>query len=307
MKTSISCLLVSAAVLLAGACSVKKTAIRSIGGALSGASDQFARDEDPELIKGALPFSLKVLETVLAEDPKNAGVLTSLNKGFTQYAYGFVLQEADELSDKDAVAAKVARDRAVKLFLRGKNYGMRALELKRPAFAQELKANPKQAVQAFAKPDVPLLYWTAVGWAAALATSRDFLMIGQIPQFEALMERALELDESYEQGAIHGFYIAYEMARLNGKGDKAANAKKHYDRAVELGQGKQAGPLVSYAENVLVPGKNRAEFESLLQQALKLDVNAAPDYRVLNLIFQKRARWLLSRTDRLFPNQLSQK
>ena len=292
---------VGAALFVSASCSIKKTAMRSMGGALSGAADEFARDEDPELIRGALPFSLKMLETILAQDPKNAELLLSVTKGFSQYAYGFVLQDADELNDKDAVAAKAARDRAVKLFLRGKNYGMRAFELKHPNFAADLKANPKKAAASLSKAEVPLMYWTAIGWAAALATSKDFLMFGQIPQFEALMERALELDEAYEQGAIHSFYIAYEMVRLNGKGDKAANAKTHFDRAVELGGGKQAGPLVSYAENVLIPAKNRAEYENLLKQALKVDLNGAPDYRVLNAIFQKRARWLLATADKRFP------
>lgn len=301
-RASVSVSAILAAALLANsACSIKKTAMRSIGGALSGAADEFARDEDPELVKGALPFSLKMLETILVQDPKNPELLLSVTKGFSQYAYGFVLQDADELNDKDAVAAKAARDRAVKLFLRGKNYGMRAFELKHPNFAADLKANPKKAASTLQKSEVPLIYWTAIGWAAAVATSKDFLMFGQIPQFEALIERALELDETYEQGAIHSFYIAYEMVRLNGKGDKAANAKRHFDRAMELGGGKHAGPLVSYAESVLVPAKNRAEFENLLKQALKVDLNAAPDYRVLNAIFQKRARWLLANADKRFP------
>lgn len=287
--------------LLLSSCSIRKSAFKTIGSALSGAADEFARDEDPELVRGAIPFSLKVMETVLRENPKDPVLLTGLCKGFSQFAYGWVMQDADEWDDKDKVAAKAARDRAAKLFLRGKAYGLRFFELKHPTFAADLKADPKKAVAKLTKADVPVMYWTAVGWAGALSASRDFAMLPQIPQFEALMERALELDEPFESGAIHGFYITYEMARLNAKGDRAANAKKHFDRAMELGGGKQAGPLVGYAENVMIPAKNRAEFESLLKQALKVDANAAPDYRLLNLIMQKRARLLLSRAPKLFP------
>lgn len=287
--------------LLVSSCSIRKSAVRTIGSALSGAADELGRDEDPELVRGAIPFSLKVMETLLKEDPKNPQLLVGLCKGFSQFSYGFVLQDAEDLDDKDKVAAKAARDRATKLFLRGRNYGMRYLELKRPTFAADLKADPAKAVQSLTKADVPAVYWTALGWAAALATSRDFMMLPQIPQFEAMMAKALELDEPYENGAIHAFYITYEMARLKANGDRAANARKHYERALELGGGKLAGPLVSYAESVMVPAKNRAEFESLLKQALKLDVNAAPDYRVMNLILQKRARMLMGRADKLFP------
>jgi hypothetical protein len=290
-----------AVVVLAG-CSLKKTAYRTMGSALSGASEEYARDEDPELVRGAIPFSLKVMETIAREDPKNRELLLGLCKGFSQYSYGFVLQDADELDDKDRVAAKASRDRAAKLFLRGRGYGIQYFQVKNPAFAADLKADPKKAAQALGREDLPAIYWTAVGWAAALSASRDLMMLPQIPQFEALMDRALELDEAYERGAIHNFYIAYEMVRLNGKGDRAVNAKKHFDRAMELAAGKQVGPLVSYAENVMIPGKNRAEFESLLRQALKVDVNAAPEFRMLNLVFQKRARMLLARADKLFPS-----
>ena len=46
---------------------------------------------------------------------------------------------------------------------------------------------------------------------------------------------------------------------------------------------------------------SRAEFERLLNLALKIDPNAAPEHRVINLIFQRRARFLLSKVNRLFP------
>lgn len=291
-----------ALILLLSGCSIRKSAFKTIGSALSGAADEFARDEDPELVRGAIPFSLKVMETILKEDPKNATLISGLAKGFVSFSYAFILQDADELDDKDKIAAKAARDRATKLFLRGRDYGLKYFTLKNPNFAADLKTNPKKAVSAMTKADVPMLFWTALGWAGALSTSRDFMMLPQIPQFEAMLDRALELDEAYDSGSIHAFYITYEMAKLTAKADtKAANAKKHYDRALELGGGKQVGPYVSYAESVLVPLKNRAEFESTLRQALKVDVNAAPDSRVVNLVLQKRARWLLSRADKLFP------
>jgi predicted anti-sigma-YlaC factor YlaD len=75
----------------------------------------------------------------------------------------------------------------------------------------------------------------------------------------------------------------------------------HFDRNMELSMGHQAGPMVSYAENVSVAQKNKAEFQDLLNRALKVDVNTWPEHRQLNMLMQRRARWLLSRTDKLFP------
>ncbi len=275
-----------------------------MGDSLAGSGSTFSSDDDPELIRSAAPFSLKLIETLLAEDPKNKNLLLAAAKGFTQYAYAFVQEDADEMDERDKVAAQALRTRAAKLYLRAKAYGLRGLEVKHPGFAEKLRANPKEAVQALSKVDVPLIYWTGVSWVAALAVSRDMFMLPQTPQFEALMERALELDESYDKGAIHSFYILYEMNRLTGgQGDRVAKAKPHFNRALELGGGHQGGPLVAYAGAVSVVQGNKTEFVALLDQALKLDVSVEPDYRLVNLVAKRRARWLIQHTDKLFPNQ----
>jgi predicted anti-sigma-YlaC factor YlaD len=293
-------ILVGAAVLL-GSCSPRKYAINQLGNALAGTGSTYSSDNDPELVRAAVPFSLKLVESLLAETPKHEGLLLAATRGFTQYAYAFVLQDADELEDKDRAASQAGKIRASKLFLRARDYGLRGLELKHANFAQQLKANPKQAVSVFKAKEVPFLYWTAVAWAAALSSSRDMFMLPQVPQFEALINRALELDESFQEGAIHTIMITLEMNIPGRQGDKIGRAKQHYARALELSKGHHAGPYVSYAENVLVAEKDRAAFDATLKKALAVDVNAEPDYRLLNLVMQRRARWLLSREDKLFP------
>ncbi len=287
-------------VLLTG-CSVKKYAVRQLGNALSGIGDQFASDDDPELIRGAVPFSLKLIETLLQTDPKNEQLLLAAAKGFTQYSYAFIQEDADEMEERDRAAALVLRQRAAKLYLRSRNYGLAGLEVRHPNITARIRQNPKEAVAELKKSDVPFMYWTAVSWAAGLSASRDFTMLPEIPRFEAMANRVLELDDQYEDGVIHTFLITYEMSRLNPASDRVARAKQHFDRSVALCSGKLAGPYVNYAENVLVFQKNKPEFQNMLNQALKVDLNKSPTDRQLNLVMQRRARWLLSRADKLFP------
>ncbi len=241
------------------------------------------------------------MESLLAGDPKNGQLLLAASKGFMQYGYAFVQEEADETEDRDRAAALVLRQRATKLYIRSRNYGLAGLELHHPNFTAKLRQNPKEAVKELKKSDVPLTYWTALSWAAALSASRDFAMLPEIPRFEALATRVLELDEAYEDGVIHTFLITYEMSRLNPAPDRVERAKAHFDRSVALCAGKLAGPYVGYAENVLVFQKNKVEFLSMLNTAIKVDLNKSPENRQLNLVMQRRARWLLSRTDKLFP------
>jgi predicted anti-sigma-YlaC factor YlaD len=91
------------------------------------------------------------------------------------------------------------------------------------------------------------------------------------------------------------------------RGDFAARCKEHFDRAVRLSDGELASPFVSYAETVSVSKQNRAEFESLLNRALAVNPDIRPEWRLSNLIMQRRARWLLSREDELFLEQVAER
>ncbi len=292
---------VCAALMLGTGCSVRKLAVNKLGDALAGGGTTFASDDDPELVKAAVPFSLKLMESLLQEAPKHKALLTATASGFTQYAFAFVQQDADELQETDLEAAKPFRDRARRLYLRGRDYGLRALELNRPTFQAQLRQNPKAAAKSCRRGEAGLLYWTAVSWAAAISISKDDPnLVADIALVEAMIDRALELDEGFDRGAIHSFLITYEMAR-QGNGEKSVErATQHFERAMELSGGKQAGPLVSYAEAVCIPQEDRAGFEKSLARALAVDVQASRENRLVNLVMQRRARWLLARVDKYF-------
>jgi predicted anti-sigma-YlaC factor YlaD len=287
--------------LLLSGCSIRRFAVNKVGDALAGSGTTFASDDDPELIKAAAPFSLKLMESLLDESPRHKGLLFATASGFTQYAYAFVQQDADELEEKDVSAATDLRARARRLYLRARNYGLRGLEVEHSGFQKALASNPKTAVAVTRAKDVPLLYWTAVSWAGAISVSKDNpVFIADLPKVEALIDRALELNETFDRGAIHTFLITYEMSRTGATGDPAERSRKHFERALELSNGQMAAPLVSFAEAVCVQRQDLAEFKSLLDRALAIDPDAKPEWRLTNLVLQRRARWLLAHTDDLF-------
>ena len=293
-------LLLVACFLLSG-CSIRHYALNKVSDALAQSGTTFASDDDPDLVKAAAPFSLKLMESLLAENPTHAGLLAATASGFTQYAYAFVQEDADETEPVDLAAADSLRNRARRLFLRAQGYGLRALDVKHRGFGKLLAQNPSEAVKLATKSDVPVLYWTAAAWASAISLSKDNPdLVGQIPSMEAVIKRALELDETYNSGAIHSFLISYEMSKAGGTGDPAQRARKHFDRAMALSKGTDASPLVAFAEAVTVQKQDLKEFESLLDRALAINVDAHPENRLVNIVMQRRARWLLSRKGELF-------
>ncbi len=294
-------ILLSAGAFLTG-CSIKQIAMDSVGGALAESSARvYASDNDPKLVRDALPFSLKLMETLLDESPDNKELLLATTAGFTQYSYAFVEQDAFILEDEDYRESEKEIQRARNLYLRARDYGLRGLEAAHPGFSAGLRADPESTVATATIEDVDLLYWTAAAWGSAIGLSIDDpSTIGEMGLMEALIYRAYELNPDYDFGAIHGFLITYEMTKSGGDPSSEEKARAHFERAVDLSSGLQAGPYLSLAEAVSIPNQDRTEFEQLLNQALAIDPDTRPEWRLVNLVMQDRAEWLLSRTDRLF-------
>ena len=284
------------------ACSVKRIAVNKLGDALASGGSTYESDEDPELVAGAVPFGLKLMESLLAESPKHPGLLLAASSGFTGYAYAFVGQQADETRGENLDRSDALRERARRLYLRAHNYGLRGLEARYPGFGAALENDVGAAVARVRKRDVPLLYWTAASLGLAISGSKDSpAMIARLPLVEALIGRAAELDETWGGGAVPEFLITIEGARSGVKKEELQRRMRlHFDRALEISKGRDAGAFVSYAENACIPAQNAAEFKSMIEKALAVDTDANPDNRLSNLIAQRRARWLLKRIDDLF-------
>jgi predicted anti-sigma-YlaC factor YlaD len=133
----------------------------------------------------------------------------------------------------------------------------------------------------------------------AISVSRNEpALLARLPEVEALLERALALDETWEQGALHEFAMSLAGAGTGPVDEEAV--ERHYRRALELTDGTRAGPYITYAELIAVPRQDREQFTALLEQALAVDVDKDPDQRLLNVIAQQRAQWLLENIDEFF-------
>jgi len=303
-RRRIAGILLSGALLATPGCAtVKRVAINKLGDSLADSGTTFASDDDVELVGQAVPFSLKLIESLLAESPNHAGLLFAASSGFTQYANVYVHQEADIIETQDLEKASALRARARRLYLRARDYGLRGLDVRHYGFSQALRRDSKRAVRVAKLSDVRLLYWSAASWGLAISLSKDNPdLIADQPIVQDLIDRAFELDPDFDSGAIHGFLISYELARQGVGGDPVVRARQHFDREVLLTKGQLASPFVSFAEAVSVPNQDRASFEALIRRALEVDADAKPEWRLQNLVMQRRARWLLSREADLFIN-----
>jgi predicted anti-sigma-YlaC factor YlaD len=287
------------ALLLPG-CSIRKLAINKVADAFAETGTSFASDEDDELVGDAVPFGLKTMEGLLEETPRHKGLLLAAASGFVQYAYGWVQLKADFVEASDLARATELRARARRLYFRARDYGLRGLEVDLPGLREALARDPGAALAQTRKEHVPLLYWTAMGWAGAMALKvNDSEVSADQPVVEALARRALELDPCWGLGSIHEFFVSWEAGRST-IGGSIERAREHFLKDLACAGGRRAFPYLTFAESVSVARQDKEQFKELMEQALAIDVSRPDDQRLANVLAQKRARWQLGRLDELF-------
>lgn len=284
-------------------CSLKNQAINMVGDVLASGNSVYETDGDVELVGDALPFGLKLIESLLEESPNHRGLLLAAARGFALYSYVRVADRAEVLEDEDLDKSRALRLRAKKLYLRGLTFGLRGLEVSYPGFSSKLFANPESAVvvihnQKKKQQDLPFLYWSAAALGLGISVSKnDAAMLARLPEVDAMLDRALVLDESWGKGSLHEFAIQLASARP-GKADYKT-LKNHFDRALALSAYPRAGLYVAYAEAVPLPQQDKLQFRALLEKALILNPDTDSSNRLVNVLAQRRALRLLEKIDDL--------
>ena len=286
---------------LSGCGLIKGIAVNNVASMLSESGSSVTADNDPDLIEAAIPTTLKVYEALLESTPKNTELLMATCRMSTEFAYGFLQDKADRLGEEHHDEVVDLRDRALKMYLRGKGYCVRALEEKFHGITADLAKDPEAAVKRIKdKRDVELVYWTAGAWGGAISLGRDKpAIIIDFPAMRALAEHTLVLDDMWNKGAPHELMITLDSLPATLGGDPA-KAREEFRKAVELQKGASPGPYVALALGVSQPAQDKKEFVDLLNQAIAIDPEKDPSVRLITLINQRRAKALLTQLDSLF-------
>lgn len=291
-----SLVLILVVAMLSG-CSVKRMAANAVGDAVAGGGGVWSSDNDPDLVREALPFALKTNESLLEVSPEHDGLLRTTAFGFAAYAF-LLQQEADRIEDEDRQRSRHLRDRARNLYLRGRDYALTGLEQRHEGFIAGLREDRAATLAQTTKDDIPFLYWAGASWAGALGVAKDDLtLVAEFPTAGELVGRVLELDPSWDEGAADEFFISYEAGRPGGSLDAA---REHYEKAFELSGGERASVFLAMAESVAVQEQNVTLFREMLARAEAIDLDARPDLRLVNVIAQRRAKWLEEQIPDLF-------
>jgi predicted anti-sigma-YlaC factor YlaD len=290
--------------ILLASCSITQLAINAVSDALtgSGSSDVFTGDSDPVLVGDALPFAIKLYETLLSQNPKHRGLILTTGSLFVMYANAFVQSPAEMLPVDKYMEKAAELERAKNLFLRGADILYGGLDLKYPGFNGAYENGTLDSFLAkMKKDDVPYLYWAVAGVLSAFSLDSFNMTLGvRIPELKAMIERAYALDPDFNNGAIDDFFIIFYSALPENLGGSRDMAFQHFQRAVEKSGGLSASPYVSYAKSVAIPAQDYDTFKEMLETALAINPDEDTSNRLMNILSLQKARFLLDNAGAYF-------
>ncbi len=290
-KVSIPAIALAAALL--SSCSIISLGTR--------ATDAFLSEEDPELVGESLPILLKASEILADSKPRDPDRAVTASSLAVMYAMGFVSADAAGLPSEEVDARMEANLRAKRLLQRAFRRASEAMDHREKGIMAALASGDKAPLKKLKTRDVPLLYWTSASALGAFSLDPfDPAASKHLATAVALLERGLELDPDWDNGALQELVVslAPSLPRELGGGDERAEAA--YRRALEASRGLRASPHVSYASSVCVGRQDYPGFKKALEAALAVDVDADPSGRLANIIAQRSARRLLARASELF-------
>jgi len=273
-------------------CSVQHQLLNRAGDMLS--AENNSKDDDLELVMHASAYQLKLSESLLQEIPDHLKLAEAVTRGYTQYAFVYLMDEADRMESDSIQRASALRARAAKMLTRGKSLGLKSLSRQYPDLIHYLqKKGLKRPVQ-ISKQDAGLAYWTMTAWAGAISLSKDSPdVVADLPEVLRLAELAWQAHPQFDHGALASMMGTLELAKPGGKPEAA---EKYFNLAIEW-RGTQVAPLISKAENWAVATQNKEAFTQLLNQAIELSKSQND---LTNTVMRRRAQWLLDSTDNLF-------
>ncbi len=262
-------------------------------------------EEDPVLMGDFFPTALKLYEVMLAQNPEHQGLATMTGSLYVMYANVFVQAEADMLSVQEYELQASEHQRAKLHYLRGRDYGFQAFDLRYEGFSNALLSGNTESItnvlQQLKKTDVNAAYWLGAGWLGAFSVDPlDTDLLKTLPAAVALMEKAAELDPNYSDGAIWDVLTAFYAAAPADFGGNLERAYLTSEEAFRVSEGKTPGPYITYATSFCVPEQDIIGYEENLNKALAINPDDNPSARLATIISQQKAKWLLEHIDDYF-------
>jgi hypothetical protein len=233
-------------------------------------------------VEDGVPAYLILLDSMIAGDPENGELLLAGARLYGAYANAFAV----EPGRMQLMSAKAL------------DYARRAVCAEVEDLCVAMLKPAGDYAQALARLDdedeTPYIYALGAAWAGWIqANAQDWKAVAELPKVQASIERVLALDEPHDKGGAHlymGVLLTLRPAALGGQPEAG---RRHFERALELSQGRNLMVKVLYAKHYARLVFDRELHDKLLKEALAAPVEA-PGLTLINTLAQAQARELLA-------------
>jgi hypothetical protein len=250
-------------------------------------SSAIQNQDDPETVEAGMPSYLLLVDSLIDGDPQNENLLLAGSKLYGAYAAAFIKEP----------------ERARRLTRKARDYSDRALCAHDTHLCNVVELPYEDFAAAIGKlgvGDVPLLYASGTAWAGWIqANSTDWNAIASLAKVKAMIERVVELNETYSHGEAHLYLGVFATLLPPALGGKPEEGRVHFERAIELSGGRDLMAKVEYARRYARITYDRPLHDRLLHEVLAADAKE-PGLTLSNVLAKQQARELLASADGYF-------
>jgi predicted anti-sigma-YlaC factor YlaD len=291
-------------------CSIRQAAMNSVSDMLAPPPEKAAPEKktdavdpmialtgenDPQLVAEFFPTALKLYEIMHLQNPEHEGLALMAGQLYVTYANAFVQGPAERLPPAQFDEQNAEYLRAQNFYLRGMQYALKALDNSCKGFILSINDNAAfaQKLAKLKKKDAAALFWAGSGALGAFSISPlDTELLSKTGMALAMLERAAELDPSFNNGAIFEVLMAFYAAALEPMGGGMDKALAAYEKALAYSNNKSPSVHIGYARSFCIPAQNSAGFDEAIAKALAIEPDSFPENRLALILAQKQAVWL---------------
>ena len=149
--------------------------------------------------------------------------------------------------------------------------------------------------------DLEALFWLTFSWNAWTHLNLDKpSAIAQMDASQVCLQRVLEIDETYFHGAAHILQGTVLAARPPLLGGNPAEARSHFQKAIQMSRGQFFLAQYYYARYYAVAVQDRKLFIHLLKEIQEGNPEGLEGACLINTVIQAKARHLADQVDDLF-------
>lgn len=273
---------------LLSACSMDQMLVRASIPLIEGGVQALNQESDLKLAEDSIPTNLEMLEGMIRIDPDNETLRVYAAQAYYGLSYGF--NEDNRPS------------RAINFYLRGLKHGLHALAINghrniKNGSMEELETVLKNTD----KDDVDTLFWTASNWAKWIDQNRDKPeSLIQLPKPTAMMQRVLELDDTFYYGGAHIYFGVFYGSRAPMFGGNFKKSEFHFNRAREITKNQLLIADLLQAQYLSRQKMDRKDFHNRLTKITEAPEDLYPEATLLNQIAKRKAKLMLKEEDKWF-------